>query len=202
MKKSERLVGIYGGTFDPIHYGHLNLAIQIMEQRQLDEIWFCPVQINPHKQNQKQTPFGQRLKMLQIALANVPNCMITEIESKRPGPSYTIDTLLALKAESNQNFCLILGDDAIPSFFKWHQPEKIVQLVPLLIGRRLPEPINLETLTGDKNIIEAINRGMTPTRLVEISGTEIRHRIKEGLYCGHLLPEKVLDFIYKNQLYS
>src|SRR5688572_24485124 len=143
-------IGIYGGTFDPLHFGHLNIALQMKEIYGLDEVWFCPVQINPHKLEQIPTPFSKRLEMLQLALENVPGCSITDVEGKRPGPSYTIDTLNALTAKyPNARFCLIMGDDAIPGFFRWHQPEKIVKMVPILIGRRMASPVNIDALTGD-----------------------------------------------------
>lgn len=200
------LIGIYGGTFDPIHWGHLNLAIQIMEIHKLSEIWFCPVQISPHKLDQVPTPIEHRLEMLRIGLENVPNCRITDVEAKREGPSFTIDTLRSLVAEEKRSsspnqFCLVMGDDSIPGFFQWHQPKEIVKLVPIFIGRRSILPVDIERLTGDPEICEALRRGMTKTRLFEISATDIRNRIKEGEYCGHLVPEKVLDYIYTHRLY-
>lgn len=202
--KSKKHVGIYGGTFDPPHLGHLNLAIQMREIHKLDEILFCPVQVNPHKQNQLTTPFEHRLEMLKLCLLDVPHCSITEIESEREGPSYTIDTLnilMSSEAEDTPEYSLIMGDDAIPGFFRWHKPEEIVKRVPLLIGRRLWPPFDISTLTQDSAINDAIRRGMTNTRVVDICSTEIRQRISEGLYCGHLVPEKVLDYIYENALY-
>lgn len=205
MKKGQ-LIGIYGGTFDPIHFGHLNLAIQLAEIHKLDEIWFCPVQINPHKAHQKSTPFKNRFEMLELALKDVPKCIITDIESKLPSPSYTIDTLNALQAEEMgkshpRQFCLLMGDDAIPGFFKWHRPEEIVKRVKIFIGRRSPLPVDLDSFTGNDEISKALREGLTETRLVEISGTEIRERLRAGEYCGHLVPEKVLDYICKNRLY-
>lgn len=200
-------IGIYGGTFDPFHFGHLNLAIQMREIHDLSEIWFCPVQISPHKlDNLPPTPIEYRMEMLKLALAKVPHCQITDVEAKRPGPSFTVDTLQELiQAESRKRkplqFCLVMGDDAIPGFFRWHQPEEIVKMVPILIGRRLAEPIQWEKLHGDKKIIESLKNGLTDTRLVDISATEIRQRLQQGLYCGHLLPEKVVDYISKNELY-
>lgn len=214
MKQEERSmldvrgrIGIYGGTFDPIHFGHLNLAIQMREIHGLSEIWFCPVQISPHKLDTlPPTPIAHRMNMLKLAIDHVPHFQVTDVEAKRPGPSFTVETLQELfeiesrKAKPHQ-FCLVMGDDAIPGFFRWHQPEKIVKMVPILIGRRLPEPIHWDKLHGDKKIGESLMKGLTETRLVDISATEIRERLKQGLYCGHLLPEKVVDYILKNDLY-
>lgn len=200
------MIGIYGGTFDPIHLGHLSLAIDMMEKRQLEEIWFCPVGISPHKRDQPPTTVHHRLEMLQKALEGIPYFRILDIETKRQGPSYTIDTLYHVLGEEakqthSRNFCLILGDDAVPSFCRWHQPEEIVKLVPIFIGRRLQKPLDFKEIEGDPAILSLLAQGMTDTKMMEISGTEIRKRLAAGLYCGHLLPGKVLDYIYANKLY-
>lgn len=198
MKK----IGIYGGTFDPFHLGHLNLAIEIMEKRNLDEVWFCPVWISPHKLHQQPLAVEHRLEMLRLALSDLPYFRLIDIEAKREGPSFTINTLKELKEkEPDKQFCLIMGDDAIPSFFRWHQPEIIVKLVPIFIGSRGMSELQLNSLTGDPEIIEAIKQGITPTHIMDISGTEIRRRLAAGLYCGHLLPSKVMDYISKHHLY-
>ncbi|MBA3958321.1 MAG: nicotinate (nicotinamide) nucleotide adenylyltransferase [Parachlamydiaceae bacterium] len=195
-------IGIYGGTFDPVHYGHINLAIQVKELHQLDEIWFCPVQISPHKLDTQPTSFAHRHKMLGIALQGVPGCAITDVESKRPGPSFTIDTLTALKADHpDVQFYLIMGDDAIPGFFRWHKPEEIVRMVPIIVGTRSLVPYDITKLTGNEEICDAIRKGITPTRLLDISSTEIRQRLRTGSYCGHLVPEKVIDYICANHIY-
>lgn len=205
MKQNKKKrIGIYGGTFDPIHFGHINLAIQIRELRQLDEVWFCPVQINPHKQNQIPTSFEHRFAMLQLAIAPIPYCSITDIESQREGPSYTIDTLNALKNQKGAesiDFSFVMGDDALPSFCRWHRPEEIVKLVHIYIGRRQVIVPNPEKMSDIPLICEAMKKGMTETTLVSISGTDIRKRLKEGLYCGHLIPEKVIDYIFRHRLY-
>lgn len=205
MTKKMR-IGIYGGTFDPLHFGHLNLAIQMKEIYSLDEVMFCPVQINPHKLGQKTTSYHHRLNMLKLIINPSAGFSITEVEAKRQGPSFTIETLRDLFEEQKMKnipteFSLILGDDAIPNFFKWHQPEEIIKLVPLYIGRRLETEIDLSQLTGNQEICNAIKKGMTKTTLYEISGTEIRKRLQKKLYCGHLVPEKILDYIYSNDLY-
>lgn len=191
------MIGIFGGTFDPIHYGHINLALEMMEAHHLDEVWFCPANLNPLKLTAHPISVQHRLKMLQLALEDIPGCRINDIELKRPGPSYTIDTLRTLVAQEKSKFCLIIGDDAASHFPQWRDPAEIVKLVPVFIGRR-----SLESLPQmDPAIYETLAKGATETRLMEISGTEIRQRLAQGLYCGHLLPAKVLDYIYANKLY-
>lgn len=198
-------IGIFGGSFDPIHLGHVNLATEILEARHLDEIWFCPAAINPHKEQGSSANAGHRLNMINLAIADTPFFKILTAELDRQGPSYTVDTLRALiESQHNQidpdHFFLIIGDDAVQSFHRWHQAKEIVRLVPLLIGQRSPS-IDLENLKGEPTIIEAIKKGMTPTRIMEISSTEIRDRLSKKMYCGHLLQAKVLDYILSHHLY-
>lgn len=196
-------IGIYGGTFDPIHFGHINLALELIEKKKIDEVWFCPVWINPHKMQEKPRTFEHRKNMLQIALQNVPGCSIVYTEENRKGPSYTLDTIrdILKVADPDQQFFIILGDDAIPTFYKWHKPEEIIKLTKLCIGSRVKDIAILDELKGYPELCDAIQKACIPTRILEISSTDIRNRLAKGLYCGHLLPEKVLDYIYKNHLY-
>jgi nicotinate-nucleotide adenylyltransferase len=193
MTKKILKIGIFGGTFDPIHFGHINLAMEMLETHQLDEIWFCPALVNPHKMQNQSVSVEHRIRMLQLALEDVPKCKVECIEAVREGPSYTIDTIRALIARETKNalsyqFHLILGDEAYSGFSQWKESDEIIKLVPILIGRRI---LNTKEL----------QMGPT-TRLMEISSTDIRRRIVQGLYCGHLVPAKVLDYIYANKLYS
>lgn len=205
-KKIGKKIGIYGGSFDPVHLGHINLAVEIMEAHKLDEVWFCPALINPHKMEGRARSPEDRLNMLKLVVEGVPHFRIIDNELRRKGPSYTIDTLHELiNAQAGKpdpdHFYLIIGDDAAKSFHRWHLPEEIVKLVPLLIGSRGPSK-DLEDIQGSPLIVEAIKKGSTPTRVMDISSTEIRRRLSKKMYCGHLLQGKVLDYILSNQLYS
>lgn len=203
MKK----IGIYGGSFDPIHFGHINLALEMKEKHGLDEIWMCPAKINPHKKAALPTEVSHRLKMLELALEDLPDFSILDIEINRDGPSYTVDTLHQLMenpANRQNQFFLILGDDAAKGFFSWHKPDEIVRLVPLLIGTRIHEDekvLNDDLLIENPIIYEAIKKGLTLTKIMEISGTCIRDRLQKGLYIEHLVPAKVVDYIYMNGIY-
>ncbi|MGE4573127.1 nicotinate-nucleotide adenylyltransferase [Parachlamydia sp.] len=197
-------IGIYGGTFDPIHFGHLNLAIQLMEKHDLAEVWFCPARINPHKLDKQVVDSQHRLAMVAMAIEPISKFKLLDIETKKEGPSYTVDTLRFLHAQEMLRFHprqlhLLMGDDHLAAFFKWKEPEQIVQFAPPLVGCR-QEGCCWEG--GDDPISQAISKGMTITPVMEISSTEIRARIAKGLYCGHWVPEKVLDYIEKYQLYS
>jgi len=200
-------IGIYGGTFDPIHFGHLNLAMEILEAHGLDQVWFCPARINPHKLEDQPTPIEHRHKMVELAIAKFPQFGLLDIESQREGPSYTVDTLReVLEAEKSsvplKEFALILGEDAVPGFFRWRQPEAIVKMVPILIGCRSNSILDLSKFQDKPLICQALEKGLTPTRKMDISGTELRERLRNGLICRHLVPSEVLDYIYAHQLYS
>lgn len=200
---AKKLIGLYGGTFDPFHLGHLNLALEMREKKALDEVWFCPSKINPHKLNENAPASAEhRLKLLQLALEGIPGCKILDIEIKRKEPSYTIDTLRYLleREGSTNSFGLIIGDDSVCDFFRWREAEAIARLVPLYVGSRKCD-IYAKDLKGNSLICQALLEGCVSTRIMEISATEIRQRIKQGLYCGHLVPKESLDYIYKNHLY-
>jgi len=196
-------IGIFGGTFDPVHFGHLHLANGMLEKHALDEIWFCPVKISPHKLDQTPTSTVHRLAMLKIALADHPQLKITEVELNRDGPSFTIDTITDLKsAHSEHSFYLIMSDEVLPSFAKWHQPEEIVNRIPFLVASRNPEQSDPPKIPDFPTLEEAVRKGWTQIPVLQISATDIRDRIKKNLECNHLVPQKVLDYIYSNHLYS
>lgn len=199
-------IALYGGTFDPIHFGHLNVASEMMEKWGLDEIWFCPAYINPHKlKNEPTATPKQRLEMLHLAIDDRPSFKVVDVEIRRSGPSYTYDTLQYILSENGKQkqpdqFFLIIGEDSVPGFFSWHEPEKIVQNVSLLVASRSQE-LDISQLKGNELICNAIIKGWTPVRRMEISSTEIRTRLRNKLDCEHLIPYKTLCYIYKNQLY-
>ncbi len=192
-------IGIMGGSFDPVHFGHFQLALTLLEAHGLDEILWIPAKINPLKK-QKPVDDHHRLNMLKLALEDVPFFKISDCEIKRAGESYTIDTLKELKNSENQ-FFLLLGDDAIPHFMKWKEPEAIVELATVLIGARKDAGLpDLAHLT-DK-IKKSFESGWTSTPILDISSTDLRIRLKNNLICSHLMPAKVLDYIAAHRLYS
>jgi nicotinate-nucleotide adenylyltransferase len=197
----KKKVGFYGGTFDPIHLGHINLALEILEKHNLDEVWFCPANVSPHRQRADHTTAEHRLNMVKLAISDIPQFKLIDIECKRGGVSYTIDTLKQLieKHGKTDQFYLILGDDSLKGFMQWKDPQAIVDLVPILIGRRSEGSIQWDIFPP--KILQALKDGFTPTRLMAISGTDLRDRLQKGLYCGHLVPSKVMDYIYQNHLY-
>lgn len=193
-----RRVGFFGGTFDPIHLGHISLAVQMLEKHHLDQVLFCPAYSSPHK---LKTPPGaskeHRAAMVAAAIEPVPRFSLFTTELEKKPPSYTIDTLRALMKKQKKRYFLILGDDSLKELHRWKEVEELLRLAPPLIGVRESPSIK----SFPKPVLAALKRGKTKTTVMEVSSTEIRRRLRLGLYCGHLLPAKVYEYIKKHKLY-
>ena len=170
--KAMEKIGLLGGSFDPIHFGHLNLAFELMEKRRLDQVWFIPAQVNPLKRNFPPIAIDHRLKMVKLAIEGIPQFKLITLERERPPPSYMIDTLRTLFEEENdastdRQFYLLLGEDALTDFFLWRSPEEIIQLAPLLIGSRCGTREQSRS-NSPPFFQEVIKKAITPTRLMDI----------------------------------
>lgn len=201
----KKKIGLFGGTFDPIHHGHLNLAFELMEKKGLEEVWFIPAFLNPLKQHTSVTNFEHRSAMVSKAIRGIPQFFLKEIEKELPSPSYTLQTLKALRLATahsfSSHFYLLLGEDVLTNWMHWRSPEEIVDLASLLIGTRSVENFSLDSIGLSPKIRKAVEEGLTKTRVLDISSTEIRKRISASLFCGHLLPSSVIDYIDQNHLY-
>lgn len=190
-------IGLYGGTFDPIHLGHLILAETVREQLELDEIWFIPAFQNPLKVNRPVTPPKARLEMLRFAMAGNPHFRLNEMEIKRKGPSYTFETLQKIQAERPvDELFLLIGADSLRDFPNWREYELIQQIARVVVVNRAREqPIVPDVLDSQK-----IDLLQMPS--IEISATEIRQRCKTNRSIRYLTPRAVELFIAANNLYS
>lgn len=198
-------IGIYGGTFNPIHFGHLNLAIEIKEKHHLDKILMIPAWKNPLRVEEEIISAKHRLEMAKLAIEGIEGMEIIDWEAKRPEPSFTVDTVTFLKEKDLQkgdhnSYFLLVGADTIENFMNWKDPKKIIEIAPLLIGQRNGDALITPT-NAPEWLKSAMQKGITPIKIFEISATEIRDRLKKNLYCGHLVPQKVLDYIKHNHLY-
>ncbi|HCY76440.1 MAG TPA: nicotinate (nicotinamide) nucleotide adenylyltransferase [Ignavibacteriales bacterium] len=188
-------VGIFGGTFDPIHNGHLITAQSVKELRNLEKIIFIPAYISPHKQHAKASSAQHRLNMLNLAIEQIPFFQCSDFEIKQHTISYTIDTLREFK-KYYDNIDLIIGYDNIFQFHTWKEPDEILKLANVVVlKRKSSHPIDYV----DKYVESA---DFVETRGIEISATDIRNRVHAGLPIYYLVPEKVLEYINKNKLYK
>lgn len=196
-QKDQMGIGVYGGSFDPIHFAHLHLACSLYERFKLQKIYFIPAKRSPHKTRPCQASNDQRYKMLELATKNYPNFEVLDLEMKRPSPSYSIDTIKALEQGQSAPLFLLMGLDSLKNFEQWKDVKEIVRRCKPLIANRQVE--NLETMSPFLQKI--FQEGFCQTPLLDISSTMIRKRLKNSLPCQHLCPEKVLDYIFRHELY-
>ena len=189
-------IAIFGGSFNPIHLGHINLAVELYEKLGLDQVWFIPAYLSPHKLGLDIASATHRLNMLSLALEPYPNFIVRDDEIKRGGPSYSIDTIRSLhSAYPGKDFFLVLGSDLIKDFHRWRCVKEIFEEVKVVVGDRL------DSISGDDYYSLKLKKCHTKTSVMEVSSTQLRQRIALGKICNHLLPNKVLDYIHKNHLY-
>lgn len=180
-------VGIYGGSFNPIHRGHIALARQMLRKAHLDEVWFLVSPLNPFKQASTDLLDDQtRLLLTRQALADEPRLVASDYEFHLPRPSYSWDTLQALSRDYPEHeFVLVIGADNWLAFDRWYHAEDILDSYPIVIYPREGCPIDAATLPPNVQLIK--------TRLYNVSSTDIRRRIREGRSVRRLLPPAIHD---------
>ncbi len=198
-------IGILGGSFDPVHHGHLLLAESAREQCRLDQVRFVPAAVPPHKQSKILAPAKARVEMLELAIAGHEAFLVSHIELDRQGVSYTVETLAEIHAEHpDAELHLLLGADMFFDLPTWRQPERICELaIPTVVSRPdSPEPDYgiLRELASPARIAVFENTRVTMP-LVEYSSTEIRRRVVEGLSIRFHTPRAVEQYILSNSLY-
>jgi nicotinate-nucleotide adenylyltransferase len=198
-------IGVFGGTFDPVHLGHLILAEHCREQARLDQVWFIPAARPPHKQDQPLTPFTHRVEMLNLAIAGQTAFRVDELEKTRPGPSYTADTLNELRRQhADIDPQLILGSDCLPDLAHWHDPARIVELAGLLLVPRPGWPLwPLEQLRAALVLPQhaVLHHQVIHLPQIGISSRDLRHRVVQGRSIRYLVPRAVECYIECHRLY-
>ncbi len=198
-------IGIMGGTFDPIHIGHLFIAAETLEKLSLDKIIFIPAGVSPHKINSKTTSPIHRLLMTAIAVNSNKSFYLSDIEIEREGPSYTIDTIRSLKQllpEAAELF-FITGGDTFIDLDSWRDYGQLLQLANFVVFTRAGYDNGLldeKILRFRDEFSSNITKISIP--LLEVSSTDIRERAKMGRTMKYLIPEGVEEYILKNRLYK
>jgi nicotinate-nucleotide adenylyltransferase len=205
MSDLKQRIGIFGGTFDPVHLGHLIMAEQCREQGQLDQVWFIPAARPPHKQDRPLTGFVHRAEMLALAIAGMPAFRIDDLEKDRPGPSYTAETLQELQGRfPDKQFALLLGSDCIPDLPGWKNPARIMELAELLVFSRPGWPLRpVEEVLQSLGLASGapLRLRVVPAPLVDISSRDLRQRIAEHRSVRFLVPRAVECYIEEKKLY-
>jgi len=192
-------IGIFGGSFSPVHYGHLLLAENCRDQAKLDQVWFIPTKISPLKQDLRPISDHHRLAMLELALAGNPAFQVSTIELDRGGVSYTVDTLREIrKRHPADELFLLIGGDALADFLRWKSPQEICELAtPLVVTRPGSPACDWAPLAGviDSARIDAMQRGLISMPLVAFSSTEIRQRLAKGRSIRYQVPRSVEKYL-------
>lgn len=196
---------IFGGTFDPVHVGHLNLARQLLERRGLAQFVFVPAARPPHKQDQAIAPAAARLAMLELALAGEPRFFVSDFELRRRRLSYTVDTATHFGRRFGDRLFLVIGADSLRDLHCWHASARLVSTFNLLVyprpGYPLPAAADLAARFGAANAARLL-AAVVPGTEVDVSSTEIRARLAAGKSVNGLLPPPVIEYIQAQRLYG
>lgn len=215
-------IGVLGGTFNPIHYGHLAAAEEIRDRLKLDRVLFIPVYLPPHKQEEGMPSAVQRLEMVRLATAGNTHFKVSDIEVKRKGLSYTIDTIEALRAaDPGANLFFITGLDSFIDIRTWKEWERLLTLCSFVVlsrpGYRFKDLSKIGFMKEAKRELDALDRRAETQTVLEsggvkvflelvpfydISSTDIRARIKDARTIKYHLPETVENYIIENKLYA
>jgi nicotinate-nucleotide adenylyltransferase len=195
-------LGILGGAFNPPHIAHLVCAQEALVQLELDSVVFIPVGVAPHRELQDDPGPEARLEMVELAIADDDRFTTSRIEIDREGPSYTLDTLEQLKAESpDDELFLILGGDQAAALASWHEPEKLLERATLAVFERMSWGRNAIVIKlGRMPGVERVRYLDMP--LIQVSSSAVRRRVRDGLPIRYLVPDKVVEYIATNELYG
>ncbi|RKY29456.1 MAG: nicotinic acid mononucleotide adenylyltransferase [Planctomycetota bacterium] len=201
---AKKRIGILGGTFDPVHLGHLIVAEDLREDYGLSRLVFVPARIPPHKAGVKITPAGHRLAMLQLAVRGRRGLGVSDIELKRRGKSYTIDTIREFRKYIAAEYFFFAGTDSIQFLPKWKEVDSLMRECKFVLMVRPGFPLDqLSTVAESLSpaMVTHLQDNLTVVRQVDISSTEIRERVRAGLSISHLVPASVARYVTRHRLY-
>ncbi|MGB9594152.1 MAG: nicotinate-nucleotide adenylyltransferase [Anaerolineae bacterium] len=195
-------LGVFGGTFDPVHYGHLVAAEEVRYRLRLDKVLFVPAGLPPHKLDHDITPTRHRLAMLELAIASNPGFALSRVDIDRHGPCYTVDTLALLHEEygPGTELFFLMGMDSLAEILTWKDPERLIRLARIVVVGRPGFQADVDEL--DKVLPGAAERiCIVDTPLMEVSSSDIRRRVREGAPIRYQVPEAVEAYIHAHRLY-
>ena len=198
-------IGIFGGSFDPVHFGHLLLAEWAREQAELDEVWLMPAYLAPHKTSGPRTSSEHRVAMLELATADNPTLHVCRLELEREGVSYTVDTLQSIRKERPADeLFLLMGADSLADLPNWRAPSEICSLATPLVARRFgSDQLDFSILSefatpAVQQLAESMQLLMP---VVDFSSTELRSRVQTEASLRYQTPAAVIDYITTHGLY-
>jgi nicotinate-nucleotide adenylyltransferase len=208
-------VGVLGGSFNPIHYGHLLLADEVLEALGLDRLLFVPAAAPPHKPATQLAPAADRCEMVRLAIAGQPKFAVSDLELRRPGPSYTVDTLEALAAGGDELF-YVVGSETFLDLLTWREPRRVARLARLVVIPRAGSPFDAEGTAAQKVLRELgvaggfvhADGGVPPRGVLIVHATslplaasELRRRVREGRSLHFRMPPAAIAYVRSHGLY-
>ena len=211
-------VAVLGGSFNPIHYGHLLLADEILEQLGLDRVLFVPAAAPPHKPAAQLAPAADRFEMVRLAIAEHPRFAVSDLELRRSGPSYTVDTLEALAAAGDTLY-LVVGSETFLDLLSWREPRRVARLARLVVVPRAGSAFDPESAAAQKVLREigveggfvhadagrrVPDRGVVIAHVTSLplSASDLRRRVHDGRSLAFRLPGTVAEYIRAHGLYG
>lgn len=192
---SANRIGLMGGSFNPVHKGHIAVAYSFLQSDIIDELWVMLTPQSPHKDGEKIARYDHRLKMLEIAFKDWDNVVVSNFEQKLPTPSYTIQTISELRKKyPNKSFYLCLGEDSLVNFNSWHKWEQILDKVSLLVASRPHFKPTNQTLLNKAFFVDHDE--------IAVSSTQVREKLANGVDVKDLIPDSVFRYIKENELYT
>jgi len=196
-------IGVIGGTFDPIHFGHLAAAEEARVRVNLEKVLFVVALLPPHKLDDEVTPVEHRLAMVRLGIASNPYFEVSHVDMDRPGPSYTVDTISILREQwgPGTELFFVMGLDSLVEMPTWHQPERLIRLCHLVAVTRPGVEVDLPALEisipGISNRLEIIDMPG-----LNISSTDLQRRVRDGLPIKYQVPEEVERYVREHRLYE
>jgi nicotinate-nucleotide adenylyltransferase len=199
-------LGLYGGSFDPVHYGHLLLAECCRETLRLDAVWFVPTAISPFKRTHAATEAKHRVEMLKLALAGNEAMNVSTVEIDRGGVSYTVETLTTIhEQQPDAELFFLMGGDSLHDLPTWREPRRICELaIPAVVSRPGFPPVDFDVLREvvSPERLEVIRQSQVFMPLIELSSTDLRRRAAEGKSLRYRTPRAVEKYIETHRLYA